>query len=151
MKAVGVIDLAGGHLGTGQSGDQVAGWRHVILLTGPDEANRQAERVYNGMDLGVPKQPRERQRAWASGPSFAPRSGGLRVGADDGGVDRQPFEIGIVGHRLKQLIEHPHFNPPAIAPLGCLIGPEPLWQITPAGSRARHQQGIKEPVRGPRR
>lgn len=69
----------------------------------------------------------------------------MSVGADDGGVDHQPFEVRIGGDRLEHAVEHAHLDPAIVAPLGRLIGAEPLRQVTPAPAGPRHpQQGVEE-------
>lgn len=88
----------------------------------------------------VPKPPRDRPSAWASSPPFSPRAGGLGVGADHGGVQHDPFQVGLGRDRLEQPGQHPHLDPAVVAPLGCLVGSKPLRQITPPTARARHPQ-----------
>lgn len=54
VQAIGVVGAIGDHLGGRQALDQITSWRHVVLLTGPDlETDRQAERVYDGVELGA--------------------------------------------------------------------------------------------------
>jgi len=54
VQAVGVIGaICDQHLSR-QAAHQIAGWRHVVLLARSEhEADRQPERVYDGMDLGA--------------------------------------------------------------------------------------------------
>ena len=54
VEAIGVVGAIGDDLTGGDPGHELAGRRHVILLTGSDfEANRQAESIYDGMKLGA--------------------------------------------------------------------------------------------------
>lgn len=54
MQPIGVIGTIGDHLSCRQAFDEFASWCHVVLLAGSDfETNRQAECVYNGMQLGT--------------------------------------------------------------------------------------------------
>lgn len=54
MQSIGIISAVGDHLVRCNTFDQTAGWCHVILLTGADlEADRQAECIYDGMELGA--------------------------------------------------------------------------------------------------
>jgi hypothetical protein len=70
----------------------------------------------------------------------------LSLSADDGGIDRQPFDVGIVGHRLEYPVDHALLDPAVIAPLGCLAGTKAFGKITPTAARARQpQQGIEKP------
>lgn len=69
----------------------------------------------------------------------------MRLGANDGGVDHQPFEIRLAGDSFKQSIEHAHLDPAIIAPFRRLIRPKALRKITPTRARARYpQQRVKE-------
>jgi hypothetical protein len=54
MQTVGVISTVGDHLGRYEPRDEAAGGCHVVLLARPDcEADRQAERVYDSVQLGA--------------------------------------------------------------------------------------------------
>ncbi|ACL94758.1 hypothetical protein CCNA_01293 [Caulobacter vibrioides NA1000] len=64
----------------------------------------------------------------------------MGVGADDGGVQHRPFQVGLGRHRLEQAVQHAHLDPAVIAALGGLVGAKPLGQVTPAPARARHPQ-----------
>lgn len=78
-------------------------------------------------------------------PPFAPRSRSLGLGANDGGVDHQPFEIRLAGDSFKQSIEHAHLDPAIIASFRRLIRAKALRKITPTRARARYpQQRVKE-------
>ena len=93
----------------------------------------------------MPNPPRERPEPGLEVPPFAPRSRSLRLGANDGGVDHQPFEIRLAGDSFKQSIEHAHLDPAIIAPFRRLIRPKALRKITPTRARARYpQQRVKE-------
>ncbi len=84
----------------------------------------------------VPKLPRE--PGFQRPPFYAAR-GGLGLSADDGRIDRKPFEVGIGGHCLEQTVKHTHLDPTIITSFGGLIRTEPLLgQVAPAGSRACH-------------
>lgn len=53
VQAIGVVNAIGLNLTRRNTTDQIAGWRHVVLLTGAEnEADRQAEGIDCGMDLG---------------------------------------------------------------------------------------------------
>ena len=53
MKVVGVVGAVGEDLLGGKPADQIAGRRHVVLLSGSQrEAHRQAQRIYDGVDFG---------------------------------------------------------------------------------------------------
>jgi hypothetical protein len=54
VKTIGVIGAIGDDRSRGQAGDETTGGSHVILLARSDcEADRQAERIYDGMQLGA--------------------------------------------------------------------------------------------------
>lgn len=54
MQAIGVVGTVGNGLAGSQPADQLAGWRHVVLLAGAKgEADGQAERVYDPVQLGT--------------------------------------------------------------------------------------------------
>ncbi|GLQ54554.1 hypothetical protein GCM10010862_18130 [Devosia nitrariae] len=54
MQAVGIVGAIGEDLARCQASDELASRCHVVLLAGSDlEADRQAERVYDSMDLGA--------------------------------------------------------------------------------------------------
>ena len=49
-----LASLVGDDLAGRQTADQIAGRRHVVLLAGSEhEADRQAERIDYGMDIGT--------------------------------------------------------------------------------------------------
>ena len=67
-----------------------------------------------------------------------------RLGANDGGVDHQPFEIRLAGDSFKQSIEHAHLDPAIIAPFRRLYGPKRSGDHAKR-ARARYpQQRVKE-------
>ena len=54
MKAIGVVSTICDDFARSQPGDEATGWRHIVLLAGAElEADRQSERVYDGMQLGA--------------------------------------------------------------------------------------------------
>lgn len=54
MQAVRVVGAVGKHLSGGQSPNEIAGWRHVVLLARAEiETHRQTERIDYGMDFGA--------------------------------------------------------------------------------------------------
>jgi len=54
VEAIGIVGAIGDDLAEGEPGHELAGLRHVVLLTGTEfEANRQAESIYDGMKLGA--------------------------------------------------------------------------------------------------
>lgn len=54
VQAVGVIGPVGENLLGGQPADQAAGGRYVVLLAGPEEeADRQPQGIYDGVDFGA--------------------------------------------------------------------------------------------------
>jgi hypothetical protein len=88
----------------------------------------------------VPSPPRERPRAWLERPLFYPCPRSLGLGADHGGVNRQPLDIGVIRDGLEDAINHSLFDPTIVTSFGCLIWPEPLGQVTPATARPGQPQ-----------
>jgi hypothetical protein len=72
----------------------------------------------------------------------------MLMGADDGAIEHQPFEIGVSTHFLEQPIDQTTLQPTIIAPFDCLEGAEIRWQVLPPRSGARHpkQRVDKTPV-----
>jgi hypothetical protein len=71
VQAVGVIGAVGQNLAGWDATDQIAGGRHVVLLTGTeDEADRQAKRIDYGMDLGAEPASRAPESLGLSAPFF---------------------------------------------------------------------------------
>jgi len=65
----------------------------------------------------------------------------MDMSPDDGGVDHQPFKVGLSGDRLEQPVVRAVLHLSIIPPLYRLIRPEPLCrQVSPAAARARHPQ-----------
>lgn len=63
------------------------------------------------------------------------------MGADYGGIDREPFQIAIGRDCLEDPIKDTGFDPSIVTPLGRLIGTEPIFrEVAPARPRARKPQ-----------
>ena len=53
VQAIGVVSLVGDDLAGFHAGNEIAGGSHVVLLAGTQyKADRQAQGVYDGVDLG---------------------------------------------------------------------------------------------------
>jgi hypothetical protein len=58
------------------------------------------------------------------------------VGADDGAVDHQPFQIGLGGQRLEEPVQGAPLDPAVVAPFHRLVVAEAFRQIPPSAKRA---------------
>ncbi|GAB3447529.1 hypothetical protein GCM10027396_19470 [Insolitispirillum peregrinum] len=77
-------------------------------------------------------------------PPFSPRSGGLGVGTNNSGINRQPLEIGIVGNPFQDPVKDPF----PIALLRSLIGAEALGEITLTGAgTSQPEKPVEEQAR----
>jgi hypothetical protein len=66
-------------------------------------------------------------------PPFLPASaGGVLMRPHDGGIDHQPFEIGLARQRGQDLVQNAHLDPAVVAPLHRLVLAQLPGQITPA-------------------
>lgn len=72
VQTVGVIGPISQNLASRDAADQIAGGRHVVLLSGAElEANRQAQRIDYGMDFGAEPASRAAQGLGFLAPLFS--------------------------------------------------------------------------------
>lgn len=57
---------------------------------------------------------------------------------DDGGVQHDPFQVRLSGHRLEQPVQDTLLQPAVVALLRPLEGAEPFRKIPPTTARPRH-------------
>jgi hypothetical protein len=95
----------------------------------------------------VLKPPRDRPRPWASAPLFfAASAGSLLMRPHDGGIDHQPFQIGLARQGGEDLVQNAHLDPAIVPALHALVFAEPPRQIALAPARAGHpQQRVQKP------
>jgi len=87
----------------------------------------------------------ERPKPWAFWPLFLSRTGRMLVGADDGAIQNQPFDIGVSTQLFEQPINETALQPSIIPALDGLKGAEIRRQILPSRPGAGHpKQGIDE-------
>ena len=71
VQAVGVVGTVGQNLAGWDATDQIAGGRHVVLLTGTeDETDRQAKRIDYSVDFGAEPASRAPESLGLSAPLF---------------------------------------------------------------------------------
>ena len=99
--------------------------------------------------------PRERPRPWASAPPLFRRApDGVLMGAHDGKIDHQPFQVGFTRQRHQHVVQNTHFDPAIIAPLYRVGFAEPLGKSRQRPpERAIHNSAFRNcrlSARGPR-
>jgi DNA-binding transcriptional LysR family regulator len=110
----------------------IRSWAMSLPLTGRgDQAERPAERLGSGVDLGAQASARPTQALGICPPFGFACPGRVLVGAPDGRIDHQPFQIGCAGERRQHLVQHTHFDPAIVAPLHGRVVAQPLRQIPP--------------------
>jgi hypothetical protein len=71
VEPVGIVSFVGDDVLGGQTVDQVAGGRHVVLLAGSqDQPDRQAQSIYADMELGSEATARAAKRLGVLSPLF---------------------------------------------------------------------------------
>jgi hypothetical protein len=104
----------------------------VALPRRPNQAERIAERITRGVDLGAQPISRPAQALGIRPPFFRARASGMLMRPHDGRIDHQPFQIGFARKSRQHVIENAHLNPAIVTPFHRLIVAQPLRQITPA-------------------
>jgi hypothetical protein len=127
-KVIGVVGPVGENIFGGQVGDQRLGLRGVVVLTGgEDEAHRVAKRIDAAWSLVV-RPPRLRPMERSSAPLF---TRGVLMRPDDGRVDDDVFEVGIVRLGVEKIPPHPILRPPREASEHTVPFAEYRRQVTP--------------------
>jgi hypothetical protein len=109
---IGVEGLVGDQLVGLHFRQEMVGTNQIVCLaTGQMEADRVAERIGQGMDLGAQPTARSPDRLVLAGFFFS--SGTVLMSPHNGAVDHRVFIIGIDREMLKYPLPDPGFRPPA--------------------------------------
>jgi len=123
----------------------------IGLAARQHEVQRVAKGVRDGVDLGAEPAARAAQRLGLRAAARRPRR--ARVGADDGGVDEDALQIGLLRAAPVQRLEHAPPAPAGIAlehrvPLAMLGGQQPPLRARPQHPQHRHQEKPAGRLRG---
>ena len=108
-----------------------------------------------GVDFGAQASAGATKALGIRPPFLSASAGGVLMRPHDGGIDHQPFEIGLARQRGKDLVQSVHLDPAVVAPLHRLVACPTAWADRasdslsgpPLGGRSRNRRLL---VRGPR-
>ena len=129
---IGVVALVGDRDVRGEALDQLVREGDVVALSWrADQAHRISQRIAGGVDFGC-LSPRVNDQDPGHPPPFFPASAGsLLMRPHDGGIDHQPFQIGLARQGGEDGVQNAHLDPAVIAALHGFVVAQSLRQIAP--------------------